>query len=97
MTKLLKSMLKENYLHILKKHMVIQGHNNRSLGRETGYSAAHIGNVFMNKGSDNALGQICKVLGIHVSVLFKEANGENVSSGNIEKDRNNDTNREYSS
>ena len=72
MTKLLKDLLKQDYLRTIKATMIEQHHNNTSLARETGFSKTHIGNVMKGMGSDDAIGAVCKVLGIPIRSLFKE-------------------------
>jgi len=72
MTKLLKSMLREDYLSIIKAKMLDEQYNNSSLSRRTGFTQAHIGNLLRGRGSDDALAAVCNALGINVRNLFKE-------------------------
>ncbi len=72
MTNLLRSLLRKNYLTTIKATMVEKHHNNTSLARETGFSKTHIGNVMEGQGSDNAIGAVCRVLGISIRDLFTE-------------------------
>jgi DNA-binding phage protein len=78
MTKLLKGLLRPDYLIIIKQTMMEKHHNNTSLARETGFSKTHIGNVMKGLGSDDAISAVCKVLNIPIRSLFKEdPRGEN--------------------
>jgi len=73
MTKLLRELLREDYLGVLKARMMEQHHNQSSLARDTGFSPAHIGNVFRDKGSDDAIAAICRVLEMDIRKdLFKK-------------------------
>ena len=75
MTKLLKSMLREDYLIVIKTKMLNDQWNNSALSRRTGYSQAHIGNLLNGRGSDDALAAVCNALGINIRDLFKETAG----------------------
>jgi len=72
MTKLLRDLLREDYLRVIKATMVEQHRNNTNLARETGFSKTHIGNVMKGLGSDDAIGAVCRVLGINIRDLFKD-------------------------
>lgn len=72
MTKTLKSMLRPDYLQIIKARMMEMHWNNSALSRRTGFSKPHIGNVLKGAGSDDALAAICQVLNIEIRRdLFK--------------------------
>lgn len=75
MTKLLRDMLRPDYLRIIKARMLQRHYNNTALARETGYSRAHIGNILKGQGSDDGLAAICRVLGIEILSLLKEGPG----------------------
>lgn len=78
MTKLLRSLLRDDYIMIVKTKMLEEHHNNSSLSRSTGFSAAHIGNLLNGNGSDDCLGAVCKVLNLDVRSLMK-------TDGNLDK------------
>lgn len=72
MTELLRSLLREDYLKIIKARMIENHWNNTSISRRTGFSKAHIGNVMRGRGSDDAIGAVCQALSINIRDLFKE-------------------------
>lgn len=71
MTKLLRSLLRKDYLSFVKAKMLDYHWNNTTLSKKTGFSRAHIGNVLAGNGSDDALAAVCKVLDIDVRSLFE--------------------------
>ncbi len=72
MTKLLRDLLRSDYLAIVKAKMMEKHHNNTSVAKRTGYSGAQIGNLLKDRGSDDCLAAVCKVLGIDIRrELFK--------------------------
>lgn len=87
MTKTLKSMLRPDYLQIIKAKQMELHWNNSALSRRTGLSKPHIGNVLKGHGSDDALAAICQVLNIDIRrELFKpladESGGEDKGGSN---------------
>jgi len=78
MTKFLADNLRADYLQSIKVRMMEQHHNFTSLARCTGYSIAHISNIFKGQGSDDAIAAICSVLSIDIREdLFKDKSDAN--------------------
>lgn len=72
MTKLLRDLLRHDYVAILKAKAMETHHNYTSISRLSAYSIPHISNVFRGEGSDDAIGAVCSVLGVEVRSLFKQ-------------------------
>jgi hypothetical protein len=90
MTKLLRNLLRPDYLQTIKAAMMEQHHNNTSLARETNYSKPHIGNVMKGNGSDDALAAICKVLRIEIRSIMKDPHGADSNQADLDGDRGED-------
>jgi hypothetical protein len=83
MTQLLKDMLRDDYLNVIKIRMVENGHNNSSLAKATSFSVPHIGNILDGGGSDEALRTIISVLNLDLkSILKDEFQGYTGGAGN---------------
>lgn len=81
MTKLLAELLRSDYRAVLKASMMEQHHNHTSLARATGFSVAHIGNIFKDQGSDDAIAAICKILKLDIRKdLFKPESSGKISN-----------------
>jgi len=81
MTKLLRDLLRPDYLAVIKARMMEQHHNHTSLAKATGFSIAHIGNIFKQMGSDDAIAAICVILKLDIRKdLFKPEPSGNIPS-----------------
>lgn len=72
MANLIREMLRDDYIDIIKIRMVEQGHNNSSLAKVTNFSVPHIGNILNGGGSDEAIRIICSVLNLTIRDLLKD-------------------------
>lgn len=87
MTRLLRRLLKEDYLYFVKEAMLRRHWNNTTLSRHTGYSKAHIGNLLAGNGSDDALAAACTALNIDIRNLMKGFNDNHNTTKQVDHDQ----------